>query len=46
MYVAPGDVSANPHDAANRLTSELTADSKTAVNAPVTAEISRIKGKR
>lgn len=45
-FVAPGDVSANPHDAANRLTAELTADSKTAVNAPVTAEVSRIKGRQ
>ena len=46
MFVAPGDVSAaNPQDAANRLTAELTADSKSAVNAPVTAEISRVRAK-
>ncbi len=47
MFVAPGDVSAtNPHDAANRLTAELTADSKPAVNGPVTAEVSRIGRQR
>ena len=46
MYVAPGDVSAaNPYDAANKLTSELAADGKSGVNAPVTAEVSRIKRK-
>lgn len=43
LLVAPGDVSAtDPRAAADRLTSELTADSKAGLNAPVTTEISRV----
>jgi hypothetical protein len=45
MYVTPADVSADdPYAAAAKLTNELTADSKPLPNAPVTAEVSHIKG--
>jgi hypothetical protein len=47
MYVTPGEVNANnAHAAAARLAEELSADNKATVNAPVTAEVSRIKGGR
>jgi hypothetical protein len=46
MYVTPGDVNPNnPSVAANKLTSELDTDSKASLNAPVTAEVSRIQGR-
>ncbi len=46
MLVDPGAVtSATAHDAADKLTAELSADSKPSVNAPVTVEVSHIKGR-
>ncbi len=46
LYVTPSDVNPdNPYIAANKLSSELGADSKAPVNAPVTAEVSRIQGR-
>lgn len=45
LYVTPGDVTAdNPYAAASKLTSELGVDSKATPNAPVTVEVSRVKG--
>jgi hypothetical protein len=45
VFVTPADVSPDdPYAAAAKLTSELNADSKPLPNAPVTAEVSRIKG--
>ncbi len=43
MYVVPGDASANPYDAVNKLASEVGIDSKPTPNVPVTVETSRIK---
>lgn len=46
MLITPGEVNAdNAHTAASKLTSELSNDSKTTPNAPVTAEISRVRTK-
>ena len=47
MLIEADDVTADsPEEAADRLTRELGIDSKTTVNAPVTAEVSRIKGRK
>lgn len=46
MYVTPADVNPdNPYAAANKLSSEISADSKATQNAPITAEVSRIQGR-
>jgi hypothetical protein len=46
MYVTPADVNPdNPYVAANKLSSEISADSKATQNAPITAEVSRIQGR-
>lgn len=46
MLVNPGDVTdVTARDAASKLTSELSADSKPSTNAPVTVEVSRVKGR-
>ncbi len=46
MLITPGEVNAdNAHTAASKLTSELSNDSKATPNAPVTAEISRVRTK-
>lgn len=46
-FVNPGDVSAtNPHEAADKLTSELSIDSKPTATGPVTVEVSRVKRQR
>ena len=43
MYVTPGEVTAdNAHVLAQKLSTELTTDSKATANLPVTAEISKV----
>lgn len=45
LMVTPGDVDpVNPYLAATKLTNELSADGKATANAPVTVEVSRIRG--
>lgn len=47
MYVQPEEVNAdNARQAAAKLSAEVEKDAKSSVNAPVTVEVSRVKGRR